>query len=93
MPKHAHLTSSHLVPRKVDYLSVNSDLVPTSSRQFRKFTFDLVPPRPKNHAHFDLVPLRPKCGTRSNRPFAHDLVPRPPVSRQGTGRSGVGIKR
>jgi len=89
MRNYAHLTSSHLVPRKVDYLSVKNDFVPTSSRRFCIIEFDLVPPRPEIHAHFDFVPPRPKRGTRSNRPFAHDFVPHPPVFRQGMGRGGV----
>ena len=66
MRNHAHLTSSHFVPRFSPNLSVKNDLVPTSSRKQCALGNDLVPLRPENHAQNDFVPLRPKVGTNSN---------------------------
>jgi hypothetical protein len=65
MRNYAHLTSSHLFPRKMHYLSVNSDLFPTCSRECASIVVDLFPPVPKNHAQIDLFPLVPKDGNRS----------------------------
>ena len=70
-------------------LSVEIDLVPTSSRAISSLQFDLVPPRPEIHAQFDLVPTSSPTRDELKSIFAHDFVPPSPVSRQGRGRGGV----
>ena len=79
MANHAHLTSSHLFPKNLQDLSVNSDLFPTSSQEFLSIGIDQFPPVPKNYAHFDLFPLVPKDGNWSNSQNAHDLFPLSPL--------------
>jgi len=93
MRNYAHLTNSHQFPTKVDYLSVNNDQFPTSSQRFHQLQNDQFPLVPKIHAHFDQFPLVPKGGNWSNISFAHDQFPLPPLSREGMGTGGVGIKK
>jgi hypothetical protein len=93
MRNHAHLTSSHQFPRKVDYLSVNIDQFPTSSQRFGQLQNDQFPLVPKIHAQFDQFPLVPKVGNWSKTPFAHDQFPLPPLYRGGVGTGGVDIRK
>jgi hypothetical protein len=65
MRNYAHLTSSDLFPRKMQYLSVNFDLFPTSSREYASIGSDQFRPVPKNHAQIDQFPLVPDDGNWS----------------------------
>ena len=85
MPNRAQLTSSDLVPTISQKLSVKIDLVPTSSRIKGNFGFDLVRPRPENHAQFDLVPTSSRHWDEVKHQNAHDFVPLSPLYRGEVG--------
>ena len=85
MPKHAQMTSSHLVPEIDENSSVKSDLVPTSSQFDSNFGIDLVRPRPEIYAQNDLVPTSSQSRDEVNRQNAHDFVPLSPLYRGEVG--------